>query len=1006
MPVMRLFSTTSVDEHWHAVAGPWLRGQAATAWKEVRPTVVLTPSRADGFYLRSRLVAERVPFLGIRFWTPSDARKFLHEHYLPKLGAARQADLRLLVRCCAERLAQRESADNASLRSVIREPAAFLRAYELLLGAGWNPAQNGADYGQELARELQGQLEKKRIATQAGLHRDLWREASKSPQPVIANLFVTGFNAAHWPLWDLLKAVALSAEQVVVVLAKPRFFGQNADQLWHGSWEEFAKTETAIPEFVSQETVAPFADLADSYENGTPLDGSKLDLTFCVTPDLASQVRGVVLQALDYLQREDCTRLGIVFPQANALALGVTQELRRLNLPLNDGPGVLAPGIFEKRCWQSWLALQEEPGVTRLIAWLRACEAEGVSFDAARSPSAEALARALDGALGESLVDDLDFLVRHLQGQPKKHHAQATAEFLRRRVALPKEAAFARYLELTREALALPGWEQFLAQLETEPPVWLLKDASVLSRRAFLEWLREATDSQTRVRGKDANHFYGKVHLLVYGQISGQSWSHLILTGLNEGVWPRVFEAGAFGSRHELAALNQQARALNRRVQATGAQGEGQPVVREGFGHCLLPLERHDLSLRDLCSALEATSHAVCLAATATEAGRGLLPSDFFNHAYPCKTGRTLDDDTFRHMAHATGTWCRRHDSLFTAKTETPSASVESTLAAHRARRDPTHPFGAYEFAYDQPPPEPIQLWCKQWENAWNHPAAVWLEGIVGANAWPEGKLNWSGAVGTWVHEWMAQGLRECREQSATVLVPLVQEAALRAQRRVREQAELSAVELYPWWEHVWSQARTVALGLAENLEPLLRDRPFEAEFRLPKNIMTALPGSDHADFELKGRIDLLLFGPGTAVVDPTERTLSGAGCWIVDFKTGSAKALSVKDLAIGRGLQPLLYAMAMRCLGAGATAISLLTRNAPLKEQVQLDDALQNEALFRSLKIMHRAGILGMRPDAESEYGFSPAYPLATRSIPKYILEAKWALVHGGIPGEQEDGG
>jgi len=173
MPVMRLFTTTSAEEHWQTLAGPWLRAQAATAWKERRPTVILTPSRAEGFYLRGRLVAERVPFLGLRFWTPSDARRFLREHYLPTLGAPTQAELRLLARSCAERLAQRDHAEHAPLRSVVREPAAFLRACDLLLGGGWNPAHDGAPYGLELARELQRELETNQIATQAGLHREL-----------------------------------------------------------------------------------------------------------------------------------------------------------------------------------------------------------------------------------------------------------------------------------------------------------------------------------------------------------------------------------------------------------------------------------------------------------------------------------------------------------------------------------------------------------------------------------------------------------------------------------------------------------------------------------------------------------------------------------------------------------------------------------------------------------------------------------------------------------------
>jgi hypothetical protein len=1004
MSVTQLLATTSAEEHWHAVAGPWLREQAVTAWKEVLPTVVLTPGRAEGFHLRSRLVEEGTPLLGVRFWTPSDARQFLLAQYPIKVRTATQSDLRLLTRTCAERLVQRDGAENASLRSVIREPAAFLRAYDLLLGAGWNPAQDGADYGRELALELQREMDKSGIATQAGLHRQLFGEASRTPRAAIANLLVSGFNAAHWPLWDLLKALVRSSEQAVVALSQPRYFGETIDQLWINSWEDFTKQETAIPDTAVESPQALLAPLAASYETGARETFPDLDLTFCVTPDLATQTRAIVLHALDYLQRDECTRLGLVFPEANALALGVADELRRLGIPMNDGPGVLTPGPFECRAWPAWLALQEEPGVPRLIAWLRACEAEDRSTGAEPGLGAETIASVVEGALGETLVDDLAFLARHLESNRDKHNARAVAEFLQHRVALPKEETFARFLELTREALALRGWEFLLAALEAEPPEWLRKSKAMLSRRVFLDWLRESNDSQTRVRGKESNHFYGRVHLLVYGQLGGQTWSHLILTGMNEGVWPRVFEAGAFGSRHELAALNQQARALNRRVRGEGTQGEGQEVVREGFGHCLLPLERQDLALRDLCAALESTSHAVCLAAVTTEAGRGLLPSDFFNHSYHVATGHTLSEESFRRLANATAAWCREHAVLLKTNGELPTVPIEYTRAAHAARRDATQPFGAYEFAYDTPPERPIQLWCKEWESAWNHPATVWLESVIGASQWPEGTLSWPRAIGTWAHDWLAQALRENGESQAATLIPLVETAAERTQRRVRERASSAGLELYPWWEQVWAHARAVAVGLAENLQPVVPGRRFEAEYRLRRNIAAALPGSPLADFELKGRIDLLLFPPGEGSVDPTAESFSGTPCWVVDFKTGSAKALKASDVAKGGGLQSLLYAMAMRSLGAGATNFSLLTRNAELKEQVDLDTALQNDALFRSLEIMHRAGIFGMRPDAESEYGFSPEYPLATRFIARHILEAKWARVHGGLPGEEEE--
>ena len=125
----------------------------------------------------------------------------------------------------------------------------------------------------------------------------------------------------------------------------------------------------------------------------------------------------------------------------------------------------------------------------------------------------------------------------------------------------------------------------------------------------------------------------------------------------------------------------------------------------------------------------------------------------------------------------------------------------------------------------------------------------------------------------------------------------------------------------------------------------------------------------------------------------------------MIDFKTGSAQGLSAKKIGDGKGLQAVLYALAVRARGATSTAISLHTSDAPLKPQVQLDDVLRITPLFRSLDKLHRDGVFGMRADADNAYGYSPAYPMATRFVPGAILEAKWALVHGAMPATGGEG-
>jgi hypothetical protein len=118
MATPRLYITASVEEQWNALTGPWLRAHAADAWKDKRPTVVLTPTRAESFYLRGRMVEEGISYLGLRFWTPSDARKFLLAKLELKIGAPNQAELRLVARTCAEKLRRsRTRAVSPRLRS-------------------------------------------------------------------------------------------------------------------------------------------------------------------------------------------------------------------------------------------------------------------------------------------------------------------------------------------------------------------------------------------------------------------------------------------------------------------------------------------------------------------------------------------------------------------------------------------------------------------------------------------------------------------------------------------------------------------------------------------------------------------------------------------------------------------------------------------------------------------------------------------------------------------------
>jgi hypothetical protein len=124
---------------------------------------------------------------------------------------------------------------------------------------------------------------------------------------------------------------------------------------------------------------------------------------------------------------------------------------------------------------------------------------------------------------------------------------------------------------------------------------------------------------------------------------------------------------------------------------------------------------------------------------------------------------------------------------------------------------------------------------------------------------------------------------------------------------------------------------------------------------------------------------------------------LTNCRAWVIDFKTGSDAGLNERRLQKGRGLQIALYGLGLRELGAESVALSVLTPGAELKRQLTDEKVRAMEEPFRTLDAIHRTGVFGQSPAEDREHGFAPEYPITTRFIPREVLQAKWAIEHGG---------
>lgn len=941
-----------------AVFLPWLKNVAAGAQRERRPVAVLVPFRSHAYALKAHALAAGVPLLGIHFLTPGALRDRLARH----LGATARVPLRehlhLLLAAAAERCGEAGSGVAAS-------PDVLLKTIDLLSAGGWK----FADAGPAALRPVVAEFE--RLVARAGFQ--LMHEADRTllaaarhAEPHFAALFVTGFDGLHWPLWPLLAAAVQTAAHATVILTEPRTEAQTLDAAWIGTWEETFGASAPIP----AETAEPAREFA-----------------FLVGQNTAEHAQAVVAKALHFLADPACEQLGILFPVAGALSRRVATLLAEHDVPHDDGLAHQAPGPLEDAAWPAWLELQESPRLPAFLRFLRA-QPDKPFAGLALADAEDALAR----TFGDLLIDDLAVVAEYLAHHPRKRHAPALAAALRALPWLPAHATLAAFIARTGEIFRALDWPARADELTRLAADWRDALRLEISRRAWLRWLRETLVSWRAERAECGNHPYSRVHLLPCGQADAQTWTHLILAGLNEGQWPPALEDSGFLGEEEIDALNRRIRVLNQRATAQGSQGEGHETVQPGHALCLGPAQRRDLALRQFLATLDSATTAIAATAQLFDEAapdRRLNPSDFFTRLYFRVHHRAVSQDAMTALRDETARWL---DTAALWKKPAPDlAPVQQTHTAFTARRDTTQPFGEYEFAL-RTPLAPLRLSATAWENALTSPALIWMHKLLGVSARDAGdETPWSLATGQWVHAWL-RAISDAAVPNTFALLPPPPELLARVHThatafRERVRTVLAACDRTApdWWLSAWQQALHLAQRLAQRVAAVESRTHLATEWTLAD---TAIPLADGAALHMHGRADLLL------TTAPTSE-----GAWIVDYKTGNRKPLTEKKLRGGDGVQLALYALALR-----ANGVSLLTPDLALDApQLTLDELTAQSRLWRGLHRMQESGVFGLRGALRDEFAFRGDYPLATLAIDEAVLDEKWSRTHPDLCSEEE---
>lgn len=966
-----LYEALSFEGAWEGLMKNWFLELKAPI--NNFPQIVVVPNEATIQFIKEKLLTANIALIGVRFFTPGTLRHFLANAYKIVVKTELRETLHLLMKSVAGELKDNPVAKSASL-----DPDQFVRLADLLETTGWGGSALKNSYARALLTEYHKAQKIYNVTTAQKITNDLY-ELSRSPNPIIDNLLLFGFSSKHWASYKLLVATVRSACNATVC-----FLTQNSsriiDQAWLGSWEEEFGPSQII--FYSEEQ-KKFSFFSSAFEEESRFNNSiyqnKETLPeIYIAENILREAEIIIANISEALMdEEDGTRIGVVFPnQISGLAREVARLLEKEQIVHYNHLGYLGGYSRKRQLLELWIVFQKDLKLSSLYNFFDNLLCENI-LTVEQFKNFKKQSRII---LQTVLTEDLELIYNYLKfhSSDKDIIALLTAWKL-----LPKNAIIQVFMELTNEALkdVIDKDDWRIAQERAQS--FLFNFERVIKKEDFLLWFGSITKPLGRTKGHWGQYPYAKVHLITEEEALMQSWSYLILAGLNQGIWPNAMPEIFFLESKYIQELN--FRSLSQ-----GNQGDGHFTIEAGFSLALSNTDCYEINRRNFGILLGAPSKKIIVTAHKTETTQSdkCLMSEFLEKLYYISENSFLDEKNIRSIFNKTGfKYC--HFSPDIKKYE--AEKFEEIVHAYCQRRNINEAFDEYSFSFQNSNKKAFQLSCKAWEELITNPERAWFRHVlkIDNQEMISSKTLYALAKGTWVHSWInleKQGIRmDVSEWNKSI------NAKTNQLYKILENIyNLSNRILPDIWRSYWHEARRITLSLCNNLMTselygmyLFSEYAIDNENEnLNKNFLLDIP--------LKGRVDLIAFPASN--LDSKDMPL-----WILDFKTGLSGALTKDKIKKGIGLQLILYALKFYKEGFKEIEVSILQPGTALKRQLNLNDILENPSILNAINEIYNNGKIGIQT-MNTNYENSITFPLATLKVDESILERKWALTHPNL--------
>ncbi len=1021
-----------LEDAWTGGVADWCRAASGVVLGGGQAWMVTT-SDGQANWIKRRLLCERISLFGVQFL---DARALRRELCLrrgltpPVIG--RHA-LELLLRLFA--LTHEDA--HPELAAVARHPGACLAALDDFAAAGW--LDDGPElFAETLPRALHRWLPLLRATGSWVPQVDRQIAEPTGAEVVPLTVCVFGWDAASWPVFDLLAAAVRTATAAEVYTPFPRGTSEAIQQHWLDALEESFDT-TFEPCDASDFESSQFA-LASRLEGtdlasgpGAPVPSAPELLAGHDTGDMAALACDFVARWLaarpDGKAGRDAAdggqRLVLLCPKRDVSSVSVVKALATAGIAVEDEVGEQPEPSLAIQIQRAVIAYhQDEGGIQALLALIELLNEHAAV--AGTEPS---------GLLARLCPLDPVEVRRALYNAfaDLQHHS---ARVLGETVSLGRSAVARPLRELIDHLGTWPDkmawrdilgrWEHCLGGLALTTallePLWSQLAALPIDDQvppaAFFQFLRGVLAGVPPRRSAEGMNRFARVVVTSLEGAMGQTWGGALFLDSNEGAWPIYPGENSF--------LDDAARTRLNLRRAAHTEETGRPPDR---GYLLTAADRAQLEHFRFLEILENCTGPLAFAGVARD------PSEPSKELYANEWAlRCLVES-----GHAPREGEKLLDRWRQAvrRTHHPAAPLAARDAAHlrevfARRRDPEAGFDAYFFNFAALTAPDELPWNDAWsgrdlETAWNRPATFALQQIFGAEPWRDegGSLNrrenW--VVGRLVHRWLRVALNVAQEPRRMTAddwrhalgsgLAWARAGSEKLLRRTLGGAPADPGvpgELPFWWQSTLSRAEWAARRCLESLAETAQapgpdGAPARARWLCLERTFRADLKTAGGSLKVQARCDaVLLDGPEFA----------GASGQLIDIRTGAAPTAGAPTAAQleasqGLGVGALFLMGIAEGLRPETTQAGVIHPDRSNVAQWKLEYAATLAPAVEQLAGQQRSLVFGQKNPASGGHGReqSEILPLATTPVATVVLAAKAARTResGGGSGPVKTG-